>query len=144
MAREVTSLGSHTDLWLPTENRFSQMALGRGGRELFPPLRQAGDVLGLLTARMAGGHGLKFPCRCCAGFMIRMLLIRARWGMAVGSAADGDFEWDLDIDHVSRWKPGALAAGVGHAGEHRCMWSAIEHGAIYGGAGISSYCGGRG
>jgi len=64
-----------------------------------------------------------------------MLLFGPGGGMAVGSAADGDFEWDLDIDHVSRWKPGRLRpeldmlANIDACGVH-------EHGAIYGGGNI--------
>jgi L-fuculokinase len=67
MAREVTSLGCHTDLWLPGENRFSQLAARQGWAELFPPMRRAGDVLGTLTPEMAAATGLDPSCRVLCG-----------------------------------------------------------------------------
>ena len=43
-AAEVTSLGCHTDLWLPHERDYSSLAKARGWH--FGPLRAADDVLG--------------------------------------------------------------------------------------------------
>jgi L-fuculokinase len=67
MTREVTSLGCHTDLWLPGENRFSKLAARQGWAELFPPMRQASDVLGALTPEIAAATGLDVRCRVLCG-----------------------------------------------------------------------------
>jgi sugar (pentulose or hexulose) kinase len=67
IAREVTSLGCHTDLWLPVENRFSQLAAWQGWAEMFPSLRRASDVLGTLTPDMATATGLDRSCRVLCG-----------------------------------------------------------------------------
>ena len=45
-ATEITSLGCHTDLWVPAEGRPSPMAMARGWADRLAPLRLAGDVLG--------------------------------------------------------------------------------------------------
>jgi sugar (pentulose or hexulose) kinase len=55
---EVTSLGCHTDLWNPATGTFSQLANEMGWADLFPPLRHAGDVLGLITPQWAARTGL--------------------------------------------------------------------------------------
>ena len=67
LAREVTSLGCHTDLWLPGENRFSQLAASQGWTELFPPMRRASDALGTLTPDIAAATGLNPSCRVLCG-----------------------------------------------------------------------------
>ncbi len=53
-ASEVSSLGSHTDLWRPLEARPSQLAEHLGIARRLPPLRHAGAVLGRLDARRTG------------------------------------------------------------------------------------------
>ena len=58
MATEVTSVGSHTDLWRPNEGRLSSMVDKLGWRRLFPPLRKAWDTLGSLKAEVAAATGL--------------------------------------------------------------------------------------
>lgn len=57
-ASEVTSLGCHTDLWLPRANRFSPFAVSEGFAARFAPLRRAGDCLGPVTAGFAAQTGL--------------------------------------------------------------------------------------
>ncbi len=37
MASEVTSLGCHSDLWRPLENRYGELAVRRGWAKRFPP-----------------------------------------------------------------------------------------------------------
>ncbi|MEO6248487.1 MAG: carbohydrate kinase [Sphingomicrobium sp.] len=58
MASEVTSLGTHTDLWRPIEGRPSALAVARGWADRLPPVRRAGDVLGPITAQVAAQTGL--------------------------------------------------------------------------------------
>lgn len=67
MASEVTSLGSHTDLWLPLDKEFSALARAHGWARLFPPLRFARDTLGTLTADVAQRTGLNRECRVMCG-----------------------------------------------------------------------------
>jgi L-fuculokinase len=66
-AREITSLGCHTDLWLPRENRFSSLAARQGWAERFPAMRRAGDVLGVVTTDVATTTGLDPSCRVLCG-----------------------------------------------------------------------------
>ena len=58
LASEVTSLGTHTDLWRPIERGPSALARSRGWWDLFAPLRSADEVLGELTAEWASKTGL--------------------------------------------------------------------------------------
>ncbi|MDQ0319125.1 sugar (pentulose or hexulose) kinase [Pararhizobium capsulatum DSM 1112] len=55
---ELTSLGCHTDLWNPYAADFSTMVDAKGWRDLFAPVRRAGDVLGGLTEQAASACGL--------------------------------------------------------------------------------------
>ncbi|MFQ0814090.1 carbohydrate kinase [Brucella anthropi] len=57
-ATEVTSLGCHTDLWLPKEAVFSPLVDRLGLREKFPPLRSAFDALGNVLPEIAQEIGL--------------------------------------------------------------------------------------
>jgi sugar (pentulose or hexulose) kinase len=58
LSNEVTSLGCHTDLWRPSENRFSLLVdrLGLTGR--MAPVRKAGDSLGPILPDVATRTGL--------------------------------------------------------------------------------------
>ncbi|NDW04096.1 FGGY-family carbohydrate kinase [Jiella pacifica] len=51
-ACEVTQLGAHTDLWCPSERRFSSLVDGQGWGEKFAPLRSAFDRLGDLKSEI--------------------------------------------------------------------------------------------
>src|SRR5262249_19847023 len=62
MARELTSLGCHTDLWLPVQNQFSPLATRQGWAELFPSMCQAGNVLGRITPDVVNKTGLDPGC----------------------------------------------------------------------------------
>ena len=61
-ACEVTSLGCHTDLWRPTERRFSDLAVARGWAERLGSLRGAGEVLGAVRPALADELGLRRSC----------------------------------------------------------------------------------
>lgn len=58
MACDVTSLGCHTDLWLPSEERFSALvqALGLAGKMAAP--RRPAEVLGTLLPEVAAATGM--------------------------------------------------------------------------------------
>ncbi len=60
-AVEATSLGCHTDLWLPGRGAFSPLVDRLGLRALFPPLRSAFDALGPLRPEIASEIGLDRP-----------------------------------------------------------------------------------
>lgn len=64
---EATSLGCHSDLWLPGAGTFSPMAHRRGWAQKFAPLARAGDVVGTLRAELAERTGLSPSVRVHAG-----------------------------------------------------------------------------
>jgi len=66
-ATEVTSLGCHTDLWMPAEHRPSPMAMAQGWAERLAPVRQAGDVLGRITKEWADRCNLPKDCEVICG-----------------------------------------------------------------------------
>ena len=67
VSSEVTSLGCHTDLWWPTQNSFSGLAVSQGWAPLFAPVRQAGDSLGALRPDVAARCGLPAGCEVLCG-----------------------------------------------------------------------------
>ncbi|GFE91119.1 FGGY-family carbohydrate kinase [Steroidobacter agaridevorans] len=67
MASEVTSLGCHSDLWLPREQHFSKLAQVRSWDKLFPPKKLASDVLGPISAEIAAATGLDPQCQVTSG-----------------------------------------------------------------------------
>jgi sugar (pentulose or hexulose) kinase len=60
-ANEATSLGCHTDLWLPFEASYSPLAERLGIRALMAPVRSAFDTLGPIRPEIAGELGLTKP-----------------------------------------------------------------------------------
>lgn len=58
MATEVTSLGCHTDLWLPATNQPSALALGQHWAARLAPVRRADEVLGRLSKAWVAKTGL--------------------------------------------------------------------------------------
>lgn len=67
MASEVTSLGCHSDLWLPDAMDFSKLAVAQGWRDLFPPRKFANDHLGSITSEIAAATGLDPKCQVACG-----------------------------------------------------------------------------
>ncbi|KAB2655795.1 carbohydrate kinase [Brucella tritici] len=65
-ATEVTSLGCHTDLWLPKDSTFSPLVDRLDIRGKFPPLRSAFDALGEVLPEIASEIGLckAVPVHC--------------------------------------------------------------------------------
>lgn len=57
-ASEVTSLGTHTDLWNPMRGAPSGLAQRMGWADALPPLRGAADALGPITPEWAAKTGL--------------------------------------------------------------------------------------
>lgn len=63
---EVTSLGCHTDLWCPRQNRISSLVETAGWAELMAPVAMAADCLGAILPDIAEATGLssKTPVYC--------------------------------------------------------------------------------
>jgi sugar (pentulose or hexulose) kinase len=57
-ATEITSLGTHTDLWSPGGMDYSPLTDRLGWRSLFPPMRRASDRLGTIRLEIAAQTGL--------------------------------------------------------------------------------------
>ena len=66
-ATEVSSLGCHTQLWLPLKGQYSAMALSQGWASLFAPIRPAWDVLGTVRPEQAQALGLPPVCEVHVG-----------------------------------------------------------------------------
>ncbi len=66
MACEVTSLGCHTDLWCPLENRYSSLVDRLGLADRMAPIRRAAEQLGTLRPQVARTTGLppEVPVSC--------------------------------------------------------------------------------
>jgi len=64
---EVTSLGCHSDLWLPGDAAFSDLAKRRGWAERFAPMAKASDEVGTLRPDLAASTGLPSGVRVLAG-----------------------------------------------------------------------------
>jgi sugar (pentulose or hexulose) kinase len=66
-ATEVTSLGCHSDLWMPLADRPSPMAVSRGWAARLAPRRHAGDVLGPVSQQWRDRCGLPKDCVVLCG-----------------------------------------------------------------------------
>jgi L-fuculokinase len=66
-ACEWTSLGCHTDLWLPSERKPSHLAVNHGWAERLAPMRSATETLGSLRSEWARLSGLDPACRVICG-----------------------------------------------------------------------------
>ena len=66
-ASEVSSLGCHTQLWRPNEQRFSTLAQRHGWADLFAPRQPAWQPLGRVRASVARPTGLSEHCVVHAG-----------------------------------------------------------------------------
>ena len=66
-ASELTSLGCHTDLWLPLVRAPSRVAQRQGWADKFPPLRGAQEVLGEVRSDFAQNSRLDPRCLCVCG-----------------------------------------------------------------------------
>jgi L-fuculokinase len=92
MAVEVTSLGTHTDLWRPHEQAYSALARRQGWARLMPPQRSANDRLGRIRESVAAATGLGESCEVACGIhdsnasYLRFLMDREREAFTVVSS----------------------------------------------------------
>jgi len=66
-ATEVTSLGCHTDLWMPIRRSPSPLAVARGWADRLAPVHLATDVLGTVTKEWQERCGLPADCAVVCG-----------------------------------------------------------------------------
>ncbi|GAB3113840.1 hypothetical protein G8770_14590 [Aestuariicella hydrocarbonica] len=64
---EVTSLGCHTDLWNPRQKCFSSLVETLAWQDLFPPLKNAYDVIGQIHPDIQAQTGLSELCQVFVG-----------------------------------------------------------------------------
>jgi sugar (pentulose or hexulose) kinase len=67
LACDITSLGCHTDLWLPEAGVFSGLVDALGIRDLLAPARRPNEVLGGISAQAAQETGLPEGLPVCVG-----------------------------------------------------------------------------
>ena len=130
MATEVTSVGSHTDLWRPNEGRLSSMVDKLGWRRLFPPLRKAWDTLGTLRPEVAAATGLAPNVRvvCGAHDFERVPRAPSRYE---ARSVHRDLDRNLGHHHGRRGKEPARPEGR-HAGQRRRAWAPRADRALHG------------
>jgi sugar (pentulose or hexulose) kinase len=92
MSAEVTSLGTHTDLWRPHDQAYSSLARKQGWARLMPSMHRATDRLGPLRASVAAATGLGADCVVVSGIhdsnasYLRFLIDREREAFTVVSS----------------------------------------------------------
>lgn len=92
LSAEVTSLGTHTDLWRPHEQAYSQLARKQGWARMMPPQRSANDRLGRIRPAIAAATGLDTVCEVACGIhdsnasYLRFLMDREREAFTVVSS----------------------------------------------------------
>jgi L-fuculokinase len=92
LATEVTSLGTHTDLWRPHEQAYSALARKQGWARLMPSMHRATDRLGTLRDSVASATGLPADCSVACGIhdsnasYLRFLMDREREAFTVVSS----------------------------------------------------------
>ena len=67
VATEVTSLGSHTDLWRPKEKSYSSLVHEQGWLDRMPPLYPAWQPLATVRPEVANAAGLDADCEVLCG-----------------------------------------------------------------------------
>ncbi len=67
LCNEVTSMGCHTDLWMPTRGQFSSLATTHDWSQRFPEMHSAWETAGTLRPEIAAASGLPAGTRVCVG-----------------------------------------------------------------------------
>jgi L-fuculokinase len=92
MTAEVTSLGTHTDLWRPYQRAYSSLARKQGWARMMPPQRSADERLGRIRPGLAEATGLDPGCEVACGIhdsnasYLRFLMDREREAFTVVSS----------------------------------------------------------
>ncbi|OED44640.1 hypothetical protein AB833_01250 [Chromatiales bacterium (ex Bugula neritina AB1)] len=64
---EVTTIGSHTDLWNPVEKTWSDFARREGFAEMFPTMMTADQILGPPSSEVMEATGIGDSCQVLVG-----------------------------------------------------------------------------
>jgi len=64
---EVTTIGSHTDLWNPVKRCWSAFAMKQGFDKLVPPFKRSDEVLGVLQPALQKRTGINADCKVLVG-----------------------------------------------------------------------------
>lgn len=67
LATEVTSLGCHTDMWMPFKKTYSALMNEQEWLKLMPPIYRASDCLGTVLPSIAAQTGLPENCQVYTG-----------------------------------------------------------------------------
>jgi L-fuculokinase len=67
LSNEVTSLGCHTDLWVPSQKVYSSLARAQGWDQRFPDIHPAWERIGVLRPEIARASGLPLDIKVCVG-----------------------------------------------------------------------------
>jgi len=81
-AAEVSSLGCHTDLWRPTDQRYSALAQQHGWDRRLGAIRPASAILGTLRPEIAAATGLRRSCEVLCGVHDSNAALNAARGIA--------------------------------------------------------------
>jgi sugar (pentulose or hexulose) kinase len=66
-ATEMTSLGAHSDLWMPQVRRYSSLVTAQGWDRLLPPIARADARLGPILPEVAAATGIGADCSVFCG-----------------------------------------------------------------------------
>ena len=108
-AAERTSLGCHSDLWRPHEDRFSDLALRHGWAQRLGALRRADDVLGPVRTALAAELGLPADCEVRCGLHDSNAALHAARGLAELAGAP------FAVVSTGTWFVAMAAGGAGPA-----------------------------
>lgn len=92
MSAEVTSLGTHTDLWRPHDQAYSSLSRKQGWARLMPSMRRASERVGRVRAEFAAASGVPAHCEVACGIhdsnasYLRFLMDREREAFTVVSS----------------------------------------------------------
>ena len=132
MAAEVTSLGTHTDLWRPHEQTYSSLARKQGWARMMPPRRSATDRLGRIRPSVAETTGLNATCEVACGIhdsnasYLRFLMDREREAFTVVSSGT----WTIVM--ANRGDLRRLRRATRHARQRQCVRRTGGHRPVHG------------
>jgi sugar (pentulose or hexulose) kinase len=101
---EVTSLGSHTDLWYPVAVGYSSNALNRGWAARFAPFARADAVVGPISAEWTERSGLPGDVNVLCGLHdSNAALLAARAAASSAQGAAGREGGDMTVLSTGTW-----------------------------------------
>ncbi len=131
-ATEVTSLGCHTDLWIPSEGKASTLLATLGLDNMLAPQRPARDVLGTILPDVAARTGLPdtTPVHCGIHDSNASLLPYVL-GKTPPFSVVSTGTWVIEMSMGGEAL--ALDPGAGHAGQCQRTGRARTLGKVHGG-----------